>query len=39
MVKGLKILVVAIKNTCKNRETKLNTEEIREQLSNMKTSE
>ncbi len=34
-----KNLAMAIKNTCKNRETELNTEEIREQLSNMKTSE
>ena len=34
-----KNLVMAIKNTFKNRETELNIEEIREQLSNMKTSE
>lgn len=32
-------LVMAIQNTFKNRETELNMEEIREQLSNMKTSE
>ena len=32
-------LVMAIQNTFKNRETELNIEEIREQLSNMKTSE
>lgn len=34
-----KNLVMAIKNTFKNRETELNIEDIREQLSNMKTSE
>ena len=34
-----KNLVMAIQNTFKNRETELNIEEIREQLSNMKTSE
>ena len=32
-------LVMAIQNTFKNRKTELNIEEIREQLSNMKTSE
>ena len=34
-----KNLVMAIQNTFKNRETELNIEDIREQLSNMKTSE
>ena len=34
-----KNLVKAIQNTFKNRKTELNIEEIREQLSNMKTSE
>lgn len=34
-----KHLVMAIQNTFKNRETELNIEEIREQLSNMKRSE
>ncbi len=34
-----KNLIMAIKNTFKNRETELNIEDIREQLSNMKTSE
>ncbi len=36
---NFKNLVMAIKNTFKNRETELNIEEIREQISNMKTSE
>lgn len=34
-----KNLIMAIKNTFKNRETELNINDIREQLSNMKTSE
>lgn len=36
---NFKNLIRAIKNTFKNRETELNIEDIREQLSNMKTNE